>query len=51
MTNAESKMDELFKLLEPLNKTQGEYEGECNFHPWHKGRSYLLYAELEKFYR
>ncbi|ODG97144.1 hypothetical protein A4S05_01810 [Nostoc sp. KVJ20] len=37
MTNAQSKIDELFKLLEPLNKTQGEHSVSVTFYPGVKG--------------
>ncbi|WP_414755919.1 hypothetical protein [Anabaena sp. CCY 9910] len=33
MTNAQSKIDELFKILEPLNKTQGEHSVSVTFYP------------------
>ncbi|MBN3992608.1 MAG: hypothetical protein HWQ36_19365 [Nostoc sp. NMS2] len=32
-----TKMDELFKLLEPLNKTQGEHSVTVTFYPGMKG--------------
>ncbi|MBG1242589.1 hypothetical protein [Nostoc sp. NZL] len=37
MTNAQSQIDELFKLLEPLNKTQGEHSVSVTFNPGMKG--------------
>ncbi|QIR41774.1 hypothetical protein HCG51_34385 (plasmid) [Tolypothrix sp. PCC 7910] len=37
MTNEQTKIDELFKLLEPLNKTQGKYSVSVTFYPGIKG--------------
>ncbi|PHJ59058.1 hypothetical protein VF14_13460 [Nostoc linckia z18] len=37
MTNAQSKIDELFKLLKPLNRTQGEHSVSVTFYPGVKG--------------
>lgn len=36
MTNAQSKIDELFNILEPLNKTQGEHSVSVTLYPGRK---------------